>query len=52
MLDNFGTIEKLLYNSGMELEILFNLVIVFSIIWGLGSNLTDINNKTSMAKQS
>ena len=51
-LDYCGSVEKLMLYSGMELEILFSCLLVFSIIWSLGTNLQDVNNKNSVTKQS
>ena len=34
----------------MELEIIFNMILVYSIIWSIGTNLYDGINKTNTSK--
>ena len=36
----------------MELEILFNMMLVYSIIWSIGTNLYDGVNKGNVGKVS
>ena len=36
----------------MELEIIFNMILVYSIIWSIGTNLYDGINKSNIIKVS
>ena len=41
----YSTFDRLMSNSTMELDVLFSMILVFSLIWSVGTNLQDYQNK-------